>query len=258
MGWQGQPKSQENSTCTGSQCRTSRESTHMNRESSQRQAERLVESYISNEPPLSHSAQTLRALISKSVMETCTDWMRSQNEQDGDSIRESDDDNDQSHPTSTLTSRQRGFQPSATTVPEHWKSYPEPQRDQACAYPADLSIQPSNLHQKIPSVTPWITLPQPAFPFYRFPDLSTTYGSNLESDTAARSALSLSSSQETQSMEPFAPLHMTANSGLDGPGFTFGGSYWPDTSSTSIWGPWDQTQMRAEVAITLPEPNQDP
>jgi hypothetical protein len=236
MGWQGQPKSQENSSCTGSPCRGPRESTHMNRESSRRRVERPAESYIVNETPLSHSAQTLKALISESVVETCTDWMRSQNEQDDDSSQESDDDNDQSQPTSTLISRQGGFQPSATTVPEHWKSYPEPQRDQAWAY-HDLSIQPSNLHQPSPTFTSWITLPQPAFSSHRFPDLSTTYGSNFESAAAAGSALSLSSSQETQSMESFTPLYMTGSSGLDGPSFAFGGSYWPDTSSTSIWGP---------------------
>ncbi len=181
--WEGQPEKQANAASPGTAAGAAQKSAenlgrYLSRTETM-QSERFSEADKSNNITPSASVHGLKALISESVAETCTEWLRNHKEQDDDSGQESEDPIEQSHHTSSLADRQELSVASVTTAPDQWGWQPEIQE----VTEADISLSPFDYYQPLPSHVYWPPPPQPSPSNYGA--LNSSMSDSISSRTAA-------------------------------------------------------------------------
>jgi hypothetical protein len=196
-------------------------------------------------PPASASVQELKRLISEGVLETCTEWLKTCNEEELYSDQEeSEDDNEQGCSSSTLAKSEALSLAPITTVPDQWSWYADLQTAGTSTEHPDFSMPPPNLPRTHPPHAAWATLP----PFDLLPTLDCDF-STASATPCGPIYMGPLPTQTTDSamMQP----QMAQSSGLDS-------TLVPAHDVLDDWELWDQSSMPAQIGPSLPEANQDP
>lgn len=219
--------------------------------SAQTQSQPSTEADTSAEHSLPASAQELKGLISESVVETCTDWMKNRKEEDNDSDEDSEDDDVQSHSISTFSNIYDLSLPSMTSLSRYLSGYPETQREQTSTHYANLGTRPSDSDnwQSLPqtSLVRQTQPPQLDFPPYRFQSVPE-YPNDLNLYEFPQYTSNFMHAQFLDS--PMQP-DVAESSNLEATvGGAFENSLLPDPRLARLLAPW---QVAPDLYTTYPE-----
>jgi hypothetical protein len=217
------------------------------------------------DPASSATAQELKSLVSESITETCTEWVRSRKAQDDDSDQEFETENDQSYSISTLAPVEDPSPNSLSMVPNDSGYLSGLSRDRTSTSFTDPNMVPWTLQQ--PFISPeWLTrTPGNDSPFYGLPNLSILDGDfNPAPPAPAASSYDFSYlpiSPGTQFFDDSMQAEAVAASGNLGgsAGVALTDLIWPIPQSERNHGQWQETDVPADTTASMsPKSNSEP
>jgi hypothetical protein len=181
------------------------------------------------------TVQELKQLISEGVLETCTEWLKTCNNEDigSDQEEESEDENEQPWFSSTLADLSLA---PITTVPDQWTWYADHQRT-SISHP-EVSIPPPNPPRTNPSQATWARLP----PLDPLPTLDM----HLNSASATPCGPAYVEPLPTQPISSAYLWHAAQRSHLDS-------TLVATQDGLGDWAFWDLNSRPEQLDTTLPE-----
>jgi hypothetical protein len=206
--------------------------------SSQAQTAAGASIHGSTSPLASATVQELKRLISEGVLETCTEWLKTCNNEDirSDQEEESEDENEQPWFSSTLADSDGLSLAPITTVPDQWTCYAD-QQSAIDSFP-EFSMPPPYHPRTRPYEATWASLP----PFGLLPTLDSDFSPFSASPSRPLNMEPLS----TQPIDSSLPPRVAQRSHLDSTRVA-------NQDGLDDWQLWDQKPTPGQIDITLPE-----